>query len=71
MPYAEDLLERRAVSTAYYALFHLLIHDATRNWKRAAQRPLLARGFDQSPSRLKAGKPFAMKRLPRTFSFTI
>jgi uncharacterized protein (UPF0332 family) len=25
---------RRAVSTAYYALFHLLIHEATRNWKK-------------------------------------
>jgi uncharacterized protein (UPF0332 family) len=37
---------RRAVSTAYYALFHLLIHEATRNWKRAAQRTLLARGFE-------------------------
>ena len=37
---------RRAVSTAYYALFHLLIHEATRNWKRAAQRPLLARAFE-------------------------
>jgi uncharacterized protein (UPF0332 family) len=37
---------RRAVSTAYYALFHLLIHEATKNWKRAEQRPLLARGFE-------------------------
>ena len=37
---------RRAVSTAYYALFHLLIHEATQNWKRAAQRPLLARVFE-------------------------
>jgi hypothetical protein len=36
---------RRAVSTAYYALFHLLIHEATQNWKRAAQRHLLARAF--------------------------
>src|SRR5271157_5020531 len=37
---------RRAVATAYYALFHLLIHEATRNWKRTAQRPLLARAFE-------------------------
>jgi uncharacterized protein (UPF0332 family) len=43
---------RRAVSTAYYALFHLLIHEATGNWKRAAQRPLLARGFEHG--RMKA-----------------
>ena len=37
---------RRAVSTAYYALFHLLIHEATLNWKRAEQRALLARFFE-------------------------
>lgn len=37
---------RRAVSTAYYALFHLLIHEATLNWKRAGQRALLARFFE-------------------------
>ena len=36
------------MSTAYYALFHLLIHEATRNWKRAPQRPLLARAFEHS-----------------------
>jgi uncharacterized protein (UPF0332 family) len=37
---------RRAVSTAYYALFHLLISEATLNWKRADQRHLLARFFE-------------------------
>lgn len=37
---------RRAVSTAYYALFHLLISEATLNWKRVDQRPLLARYFE-------------------------
>jgi len=37
---------RRAVSTAYYALFHLLIHEATLNWKRVGQRALLARFFE-------------------------
>ena len=37
---------RRAVSTAYYALFHLLISEATLNWKRADQRALLARFFE-------------------------
>lgn len=34
------------MSTAYYALFHLLIEEATKNWERAAQRPLLARAFE-------------------------
>ena len=37
---------RRAVSTAYYALFHLLIQEATHNWRRAEHRPLLARFFE-------------------------
>jgi uncharacterized protein (UPF0332 family) len=37
---------RRAVSTAYYVLFHLLIHEATLNWRKADQRALLARFFE-------------------------
>ena len=37
---------RRSVSTAYYALFHLLIHDASANWTRPDTRDYLARAFD-------------------------
>lgn len=37
---------RRAVSSAYYALFHLLISETTKNWKRPAERSTLARMFD-------------------------
>lgn len=37
---------RRAISTDYYALFHLLIHGATLNWKRVEQRTFLARFFE-------------------------
>ena len=37
---------RRAVSSAYYALFHLLIRDAVVNWKHADQHARLARIFD-------------------------
>ena len=37
---------RRAVSTAYYALFHLLIDEAVGNWGIARQRSVLARTFD-------------------------
>jgi len=40
---------RRAVSTAYYALFHLLISEATTNWARPELRPVLARLFDHGP----------------------
>ena len=40
---------RRAVSTAHYALFHLLISEATLNWARAELRPTLGRLFDHGP----------------------
>jgi len=39
---------RRAVSTAYYALFHLLIEETVSKWKIAAQRPRLARIFEHA-----------------------
>jgi uncharacterized protein (UPF0332 family) len=39
---------RRAVSTAYYSLFHLLIGDAVLCWKLPSQRPALARAYDHS-----------------------
>jgi hypothetical protein len=37
---------RRAVSTAYYALFHLLISEATLNWARVELRAQLGRVFE-------------------------
>jgi len=37
---------RRAISTAYYALFHLLTTAAVSNWKNVWQRPVLARAFE-------------------------
>jgi len=37
---------RRAVSAAYYALFHLLTTEAAQNWKHFRQRDRFARMFD-------------------------
>lgn len=37
---------RRAISTAYYALFHLLTTASASNWKIVRQRPALARAFE-------------------------
>jgi uncharacterized protein (UPF0332 family) len=37
---------RRAVSTAYYAAFHLLIADFVANWALTDQRPRLGRMFE-------------------------
>ena len=34
------------MSSAYYAVFHLLIDAAVANWSNAATRPALARTFD-------------------------
>jgi uncharacterized protein (UPF0332 family) len=72
---------RRAVSTAYYALFHLLIDEAVSNWAVARHRGRLARTFDhgsmkrvcddQAKSFYSAGKPAAgllLKDVAETFS---
>ncbi|MGP0072741.1 MAG: hypothetical protein ACLPWF_12510 [Bryobacteraceae bacterium] len=39
---------RRAVSTAYYALFHLLTTAAVANWRQSRQRSELARALSHS-----------------------
>ena len=39
---------RRAVSTAYYALFHLLIDECVSKWAVERQRSVLARTFDMA-----------------------
>jgi uncharacterized protein (UPF0332 family) len=52
---------RRAVSTAYYALFHLLIADFVLNWRTKDQRARLGRMFEhrkmsQAVFKFKGGK---------------
>ena len=42
---------RRAVSTAYYALFHLLINEAVNKWSIERHRNVLARVFDHGRMR--------------------
>jgi hypothetical protein len=51
------------VSTAYYALFHLLIRDAVLNWKRNDQRAALARAFDHGPMK-KASQRIIIGKFP-------
>jgi uncharacterized protein (UPF0332 family) len=48
---------RRAVSTAYYALFHLLIADFVLNWRRPDQRVRLGRMFEHRKMVQAAFKP--------------
>jgi uncharacterized protein (UPF0332 family) len=72
---------RRAVSTAYYALFHLLIDEAVGNWSVARHRGRLARTFDHGSMKrvcddyvksfYSAGKPASkllLKEVAQTFS---
>jgi uncharacterized protein (UPF0332 family) len=72
---------RRAVSTAYYALFHLLIDEAVNHWGIARHRGRLARTFDHGSikrvcddyvrSFYSAGKPASerlLKDVAETFS---
>ena len=54
---------RRAVSTAYYALFHLLIAEAALNWKQTHQRHLFARSFEHA--RMKQASESQTKELSR------
>ena len=48
---------RRAISTAYYALFHLLVSEAVAYWKVARQRPLLARSFEHRKMKAACSTP--------------
>jgi hypothetical protein len=43
---ASQLTLRRAVSAAYYAVFHYLIAEATSNWSNAPLRTALGRAYD-------------------------
>jgi hypothetical protein len=48
---------RRAVSTAYYAVFHLLVADFVEHWEFEDQRARLARMFDHKKMRDAAFSP--------------
>jgi hypothetical protein len=50
---------RRALSTAYYALFHLLISEAIANCNEAQFRATLARVFDHGPMKQASDKKLA------------
>jgi uncharacterized protein (UPF0332 family) len=47
---------RRAVSAAYYGLFHLLTTEAAQNWKNAGQRDRFARMFDHGRMKTSSSK---------------
>lgn len=56
---------RRAVSTAYYALFHLLISEVA-NWSRVNLRTALGRAFDHSTMNAASKRIQDKKKFPFT-----
>jgi len=54
---------RRAISTAYYAVFHLLIQSFVKHWPFVDQRAKLARMFSHQKMRDAAFKPNDKKNL--------
>jgi len=55
---------RRAVSTAYYALFHLLVSETTLNWSRDSSRNALGRMFDHGLMKKVSSRVADPKRTP-------
>ena len=55
---------RRSVSSAYYALFHLLIFEACLNWSNDISRPGLARMFDHSVMKRASRKVTDASKMP-------
>ena len=57
---------RRAVSTAYYALFHLLISESVANWNQYDLRASLGRAFDHAPMKAASNRLFDARAFPFT-----
>jgi uncharacterized protein (UPF0332 family) len=55
---------RRAVSSAYYALFHLLIAKAVSKWRITAQRPQLARIFEHARMNAASERVLNVRQFP-------
>jgi hypothetical protein len=55
---------RRAVSAAYYAVFHLLISEATSNWSNASLRTALGRAYDHGIMKTASNRILNTKEFP-------
>jgi uncharacterized protein (UPF0332 family) len=55
---------RRSVSTAYYALFHLLVSEAVSHWSLESSRGALARMFDHKLMKSASRQVADHKRYP-------
>jgi hypothetical protein len=55
---------RRAVSAAYYAVFHLLVAESTSNWSNAKLRASLGRAYDHSTMKTASNRLLNMRDFP-------
>jgi hypothetical protein len=55
---------RRAVSSAYYAVFHLLIFEATSNWAHATLRPSLGRAYEHGTMKTASNRVLDTTKFP-------
>lgn len=55
---------RRSGSTAYYAVFHLLVHAASANWKQPELRAELSRAFDHQYMKVASNRLQDRNRFP-------
>jgi hypothetical protein len=61
-----QLTLRRAVSAAYYAVFHLLIAEATSNWSNASLRTALGRAYDHGLMKAASNRIVSTRDFPFT-----
>jgi hypothetical protein len=59
-----QLALRRAVSAAYYAVFHFLISEATANWGNASLRTSLGRAYDHGVMKTASYRILSTKDFP-------
>ena len=59
-----ELTLRRSVSAAYYAVFHLLIFEATEHWDNNTLRTTLGRAYDHSLMRTTSNRILDSREFP-------
>ncbi len=61
-----QLTLRRAVSAAYYAVFHLLVFEATEHWDNSGLRTTLARAYDHGLMKTTSNRILDGREFPYT-----
>ena len=59
-----ELTLRRAVSAAYYSVFHLLIAEATAHWDNPALRTTLGRAYDHGLMKTSSNRIMDIREFP-------